>query len=158
MSNNKPKLLEYYWKNRLDFTDIHADTAPTPAQLWNFQELLYRIEVMEVFKQFAAAAPLSTEKNILDNHSKLIYVFMENLKTDRVYPPAKNEDFKKQRETAHKSLCLVIEDYKKRYENYIPQSPEQYQKDIGCAISTVMPAWIQYRNTINEIKLTEEKA
>jgi hypothetical protein len=43
MSNNKPKLLERYWKIRLDLHDNDAETMPTPAQLWKFQELLYRI-------------------------------------------------------------------------------------------------------------------
>jgi len=154
--SNKATILERYWKIRLDFTDVYSDTMPTPAQLWNFQELLYRIEVLEVFKQFAAAVPLSDDMNILIPHYKVVNAFIENLKTDRAFPATPNDDIKKQRETAHKSLCSVIEDYRKRYGSYVPQSPEQYQKDIGRTISTVLPAWIQYRNTINEIKLTEE--
>jgi len=158
MNNNKPKLIEFYWKKRLDFMESHKEIMPTPAQLWNYQELLYRIEVFEVFKQFKNAVPYSDDKNVLLPHYKLINYFIENLKTDRAYPPAPNDDRKKQRETAHASLCSVIEDYIKRFSNYIPKSPEQYEKDIERIINTVLPAWIQYRNTINEIKLTEEQA
>jgi hypothetical protein len=157
MNNNKPTLLQRYWKTRLDFTESHKDTMPLPAQIWSFQELLYRIEVLEVFQQFASAAPYSDDKTVLLPHYKVVNWFIENLKTDRVYPPAPNDDIKKQRETAHTSLCSVIEDYIKRFSNYIPKSPEQYGKDIGRIINTVLPAWIQYRNTINEIKLTEEQ-
>jgi hypothetical protein len=153
---NKPTMLERYWKIRLDFTDSHAETMPEPAQLWNFQELLYRIEVLEVLKQFAAAAPLSDDMAVLSQHYKVVNAYIENLKTDRIYPAAP-DDIQKQRETAHTSFCSVIEDYRKRYGSYKPQSPEQYQKDIGRTIGMVLPAWIQYRNTINEIKLTEGK-
>ena len=158
MSNNKqPTILERYWKIRLDFTDSHTETMPMPAQLWNFQELLYRIEILEVLKQFAAAAPLSNDMKILSPHYRVIDAYIENLKTDRCYPAAHNEDYKKQRETAHAGLCSVIEDCRKRYGSYAPQSPEQYAKDIGRTIGTVLPAWIQYRNTITLVKLTEEK-
>jgi len=157
MSNNKPTILERYWKIRLDLHDSYAETMPTPVQLWNFQELLYRIEVLEILKQFAAAVPLSTDMSILIPHYQRVNAMMENLKKERDFPAAITDDIKKQRETAHASLCSVIEDSRKRYKSYAPQSPEQYQKDIGRTIGTVLPAWIQYRNTITEIKLTEEK-
>ena len=156
-NNNKPTLLEKYWKIRLDFNESHAETMPAPAQLWSFQELLYRIEVLEGFKQFAAAAPFSADMKVLTPHYKVVNAYVENLKKERDLPAAPNADIQKQRETALAGLCSVVEDYRKRYANYIPQNPEQYQKDICRTIGTVLPAWVQYRNTINEIKLTEEK-
>ena len=158
MNNNKLTLLEQYWKIRLDFNESHTETMPDPLKLWAFQELLYRIEVLEVFKQFKEAVPLSTDMKILIPHYRVVDAYFENLKKERDYPPSKNTDVQKQRETALASLCSVIDDYRKRYGNYAPQSPEQYQKDITNTISTVLPAWIQYRNTINEIKLTEGKS
>ena len=156
--NNKPTILEQYWKKRLDFKDSYAETKPAPAQLWNFQELLYRIEVLEVLQQYTAAVPISDDMKVISSHYRLVNAYIENLKTDRSYPPAQNDDITKQRETAHTTLCSVIEDYRKRFSSYKPQSPEQYEKDMGRIIGTLLPAWIQYRNTINEIKLTEEKS
>lgn len=153
--SNKPTLLEQYWKIRLDFQDSHVETMPTPAQLWNFQELLYRIEVLEIFRQFAAAVPLSTDMKVLSLHYKVVDAYVENIKKERDLPAAQNTDIKKQRDTAFISFCSVIDDYRKRYGSYAPQSPEQYSRDIGHTIGTVLPAWIQYRNTINDIKLTE---
>ena len=157
MNNNKQTLLEKYWKIRMDFTESHIETMPVPLQLWAYQELIYRIDVLEVLKQIKDAVPLSTDMNVLKPHYKVLDAYLENLKKERDFPPAKNADGQKQRETALESLCSVIDCYRKRYGNYAPQSPEQYQKDIISTISTVLPAWIQYRNTINEIKLTEEK-
>jgi len=111
---------------------------------------------LEVLKQFAAAAPILTDMKILTAHYKIVNAYIENIKKERDFPATNNADLQKQRETAHASLCSVIEDYRKRYANYNPQSPEQYSKDISRTIGTVLPAWIQYRNTITEIKLTEE--
>ena len=130
---------------------------PAPLQLWAFQELLYRIEVLEVSKLFKDAIPLATDMKVLMPHYKVVDVYFENLKKERVLPASKNTDVQKQRETALESFCSVIDDYRKRYGTYAPQSPEQYKKDIINTISTVLSAWIQYRNTINEIKLTEGK-
>jgi hypothetical protein len=157
--SNKPTLLERYWKIRIDFMDAHKETMPSPKQLWSLQEIMYRIEVLEVFQQISVAAPLSTDWNILRNHYLVVDAYAENLKKERDLPAAPtNSDLQKQRQTALSSLVSVIEDYKKRYASYNPQGPEQYQKDIGRTIATFLPAWIQYRNTINEIKLTEENA
>jgi len=156
--NNKPTLLERYWKIRVDFKDVHKETMPSPAQLWNLQEVMYRIEVLEVFQQFAIAAPLSADMKVLFRHYQVVDAYAENLKKERDFPTAPNQDLQKQRDTALTSLCSVIDDYRKRYASYTPQTPEQYHKDIGRTIGTILPAWIQYRNTINEIKLPEEQA
>ena len=155
--SSKATLLERYWKIRMDFKDAHKETMPSPAQLWSLQEIMYRIEVLEVFQQFAISAPLSADMKVLFRHYQIVDAYAENLKKERDYPAAPNQDIQKQRETALVGFVSVIEDYRKRYASYNPQGPEQYQKDIGRTIATVLPAWIGYRNTINEIKLTEEK-
>jgi hypothetical protein len=154
---NKQTMLERYWKIRLDFKEAYKETMPAPAQLWNYQELLYRIDILEVFQQFAAAAPLTTDMKVLGTHYKVVDAYVENLKKERAFPASPNAEVQKQRETALASFNSVVDDYRKRFASYAPQSPEQYQKDIGRAIATVLPSLLQYRNTINEIKITEEK-
>ena len=156
--SNRPTLLARYWKLRIDFMDAHKETMPSPKQLWKLQEIMYRIEVLEVFKQFAVAAPLSTDWNVIRNHYLIVDAYAENLSKERDLPAAApDSDIQKQRQTAFESLISVMTDFRKRYKSYKPQGPEQYQKDIERTIATVLPAWVQYRNTINEIKLTEEK-
>ena len=91
-------------------------------------------------------------------HYKVVDAYLANLKTERNFPAPANPEMQKQRDTALAGLTSVIEDYKKRYASYKPGSPEQYQKDIWRTIATVLPAWVQYRNTVNEIKITEEKS
>jgi len=49
----------------------------------------------------------------------------------------------------------VIDDSLKRYANYSPESPAQYAKDIMKTIATVLPAWMQFRDTVTEVKLPD---
>jgi len=151
----KTTLYEKYIAVKQNFLEKHKETMTSPAELWNYQELLYRIEVFEFLRLYRNAAPLSSEMKILGNHYMILDAYMENLKIERTLPAASNPDKQKQRETAFASFNSVIDDYRKRYSSYSPQSPEQYHKDIGATIGTVLPAWVQYRNTINEIKLLE---
>lgn len=153
--DKKLTLLERYWKVRVDFDSACKEIPPSPVQLWVYQELLYRIGVLEAFQLIAKAAPFSGDMKILFPHYQVVNMFVENLKKER-FLQAPDPDMQKQQQTAIGSLNSVIDDYRKRYANYAPQSPEQYQRDIGRTIATVLPAWIQYRNTITEIKLNEE--
>lgn len=154
--SNKPTLLDRYWKMRLDFQDTHKESMPTSIQLWSFQELLYRICVLEVFQQFAKSAPFSGEMKSLISHYAIVDAYVENLKRERDIPSPDNPDAQKKRETAFTAMLSVIEDYRRRYASYKATGPEQYGKDIGRTIATVLPAWVQYRNTICEIKISEE--
>ena len=154
--SNKPTLLDRYWKMRLDFQDAYKEAIPTAGQLWNFQELLYRIGVLEVFQQFAKTAPISGEFKDLTSHYAVVDAYMEYLKNERNIPVAVNPDAQKKYETALHAMTSVIKDYRRRYASYKSSNPEQYSKDIGRTIATVLPAWVQYRNTICEIKITEE--
>jgi len=156
--NNKPTLLDRYWKIRLDFEASHKEAMPSAGQIWIYQELLYRIGVLEVFQQFAKAAPFSNELKALFPHYRVVDAYVENLRKERDFPEPATPEAQKQRETALSSLNSVIEDYRRRYGSYAPQSQEQYQRDIGKTIATVLPAWMQYRNTINEIKISEDKS
>lgn len=153
----KLTLLERYWKLRLDFEASGKEVMPTPAQLWAYQELLYRIGVLEVCQMLSKAAPFSCEMKVLIPHYQAVNAYMENLRKER-FLQSSDPETQKQQQTALGSLNSVIEDYRKRYASYAPKSPEQYQKDIGRTVATVLPAWVQYRNTITEIKIIEEAA
>lgn len=152
----KLTLLERYCKIRIDFEADIKETMPTPAQLWVYQELIYRIGVIQIFQQYSKTAPFSDDIKILTPHYKVVNMYIEYLKNER-YLKSPNPEVQKQQLTAQGSLSAVIEDYRRQYANYAPKSPEQYSKDIGRTITTLLPAWIQYRNTITDIKLEEEK-
>jgi len=155
--DKKPTLLERYWKTRLEFETCCKEIMPSPEQLWGFQELVYRIGVLEVFQLFAKAAPLTGEMNILFLHYQAVSGYIEHLRSER-FCASLDPKRQKQQQTARASLDAVIEDYRKRYASYAPKGPEQYRKDIANTIAAVLPAWVQYRDTVVGIKINTEEA
>lgn len=63
------------------------------------------------------------------------------------YGPNRGPDTQKERDAAQVNLERVIQDYRKRFSGFQPAEPEAYQKEIGRVITTLLPAWLQYRNT-----------
>ena len=55
------------------------------------------------------------------------------------------------------NLERVIQDYRKRFTGFQPAEPEAYQKEIGRVITTLLPAWLQYRNTFVPLKNKKEE-
>lgn len=63
------------------------------------------------------------------------------------YGPNRGPDTQKERDAAQVNLERVIQDYRKRFSGFQPAEPDAYQKEIGRVITTLLPAWLQYRNT-----------
>ena len=64
----------------------------------------------------------------------------------------------KERDAAQNNLGRVIEDYRKRFSSFAPSAPESYSREIGRVIQTLLPAWLQFRNTFVPIKKKEKEA
>ena len=155
--NGKVTLLERYWKLRLDFEAVCKSTLPTVVQLWSYQELVYRIGILEILQTFVKSAPVTDDLHALFAHYQIMDGFIEHLKRER-FSLSKNADRKTQQLTAVDSLMSVITDYRKRYNTYCPKTPDQYRSDIGRTIAAVLPAWVSYRDTMTEIKINIEEA
>jgi hypothetical protein len=153
----KLTLLERYWKIKLNFETASKEAPPSPVKLWVYQELLYRIHLLDSLQLIVKAAPLSNDIKVLYPHYQVVDKMLENIRSER-FLKAKQTEQQEQQKTASDSLNAVIEDYRKRYANYAPASPNQYQEDIRRTVSTVLPAWITYRNTITDIKVNMEEA
>jgi len=127
--------------------------APLEAgQLWLLQEVVYRIGVIECCKAFQASAPATTDPKVLGPHYKIVDAYIHHLTQERQFGQAADAAQQKQRDTALASLNKVVADYKKRFQSYRPGTPEQYAADIGRALQTVLPAWIQHRNCYIDVK------
>ena len=150
--DKKLTLLERYYMARHDFENGSKSAPPPPARLWVYQELLYRIQLLDAMQLIAKAAPLSIDMKQLSPHFQVVNRILENIRTERFLksPAAETQ---KQQQAAAESLNSVIGEFRKRFSSYAPASAEQYQKDIQRSIATILPAWIQYRNTITDIKV-----
>jgi hypothetical protein len=155
--SNKLTMLERYWKVRLDFEEFCKRSMPTGAQLWSYQELVYRISVLEVFQLLKKKAPISSDMKTLTQHYQAVNGYIEHLRKERFHQSTDPEK-QKQQQTAQASLMSVVEDYRRHYNSYRPVTPDNYRNDIGRTIATVLPAWVQYRDTVTEIKISTEEA
>lgn len=62
----------------------------------------------------------------------------------------------KEREAAQSNLGRVIQDYRKRFSAFSPTAAMAYKKEIDRVITTLLPAWLQFRNTFVPIKKAKE--
>lgn len=140
-------ILEQYLAKQEELRkQIQANNLP-PAALADYQELVYRIGVLEAFKAFSRSAPVTLDTKIMGQHYQIADSNIRALLTERQIGPKPDEEGRKKRETALTALKRVVEDGRKRFGSFSVTSQEQYKNCIGSLINTVMPVWIQYRNT-----------
>jgi len=147
-----PTILESYQAGKYSFDAGIQAAMPAPAQIWVQQETIYRIEVLETCQMFAKTAPQSVDAQVLMPHYQMVDAYMQNLTLERRYGMSVNDVIKKQRETAYNNLLRVIQDYRARFGSFSPGGDTGcYRKTIANVIQTILPVWIQYRQTFIEI-------
>lgn len=60
---------------------------------------------------------------------------------------------RKRGKTAFSALERVIQDTRKRFSSFVPGTQDQYKKSIIQLVNTILPVWLQYRNTYIEINV-----
>lgn len=150
----KLTLLEKY---QIAFAEMVKDKgALSLEQAWSFQELLYRIEVLQVCQMFTMTAPVGNDLRAMVTHYQMVDGYFENLRSERRNGLVASEKEQKQRETVSQNLSRITNDYRKRFSSFSPSAPDQYKNEISRVISTMLPAWIQMRNVYAPIKMKEE--
>lgn len=139
-------VLDQYLKQRFAIED--ANLQPTSGELFMYQELLYRIYILESLKFLTNSAPLSVKVRELARHYGAIDALLSHLLSERRYRASPDADIQKARETAQLSLSSVVSAFRKGFSAYAPKDEAQYKRDISAAVNTILPAWIQYRDTM----------
>lgn len=116
-----------------------------------YQELNYRVDVLETCKSLTLTAPVTTDVKKLGYHYQLTERVLSALTTEHQFGPVVNEDGKKKREAALSSLDRVIKDGRRRFTSFKAASQEQYKETVTKFIGSVLNVWIQYRNTYIKI-------
>ncbi len=152
-----PTVLENYYNLRSEVDKrIAQGNAPADA-IWWHGELVYRIGVLETCQMFCKTAPVCLESKVLQGHYKMLDAYVQCLALERRYGPNRGPDTQKEREAAQNNLGRVIEDYRKRFSSFAPSAPESYSHEISKVVQTLLPAWLQFRNTFVPIKKKEKK-
>ena len=122
--------LDQYYQTKQQLNAKMADGSFTVDKLLGYQELMYRISVLESCMGFVKTAPVSADLNAMCFHYQVV-----------------DEKLKNQRETARGNLETVVGSFRKQFQSFAPTSPEAYRDAVSRMINTVLPAWLQYRYT-----------
>lgn len=140
-------ILTTYREKQADFNSrIAKHTMQTKDNL-ALQELNYRICVLETFQAFSKSAPMGMKVDDLSYHYQLVDAYIKSVLNERQFGAKTDADGKKRRETAHQSLEKVVQAGRKQFSSFSPSKPEQYSQTVGKYINTLLPVWMQYRDT-----------
>lgn len=151
-------VLENYFSLRKWVEGEMAQTPATPAQVWWYTELVYRISVLETCQMFCRTAPVSVDVKTLLGHYQMMDAYIKCMVSERAYGPDRGPDTQKERDAARANLDRVVLDYRKRFSSFAPSAPDFYGKELSKVINTVLPAWLQFRNTFVPLKKMKEGA
>lgn len=139
--------LEQYYQTKQQLNAKMAEGKFTNDQLLGYQELMYRISVLESCMMFLKTAPVSTDTSVLGFHYKVVDALFTCMLQERQFGLPADEKVKKQRATALENLQLVINSFRRPFQSFAPNTPEVYRETISKMITTVLPVWLQYRYT-----------
>ena len=106
---------------------------------------------------YLRSAPITSEIPCLQGHYMMLDAYVQSLARERRYGPNRGPDTQKERDAAQVNLERVIQDYRKRFSGFQPAEPTAYQKEIGRVITTLLPAWLQFRNAFVPLKNKKEE-
>ena len=146
-------ILDKYREKQLIICSQISENSLPPEELLQLQELNYRICVLVTFQAFCNSAPITMDIRVMGYHFQLVDAYVRFLLTERKFGPKTDEEGKKKQATAFTSLQSVVQDGRKRFSSFSAGTQEQYKSSISQYINTVLPVWMQYRNTYININV-----
>lgn len=139
-------LAQYVATQNEMFLQVAGNELPVESVV-AYQELNYRIDVLNTCKALTVTAPETMDKKKLGYHYQLTDKVLGTLTTEHKFGPAVDEEGKKKREASLSALERVIQDGRRRFQSLNITSNEQYKKLVISFIGAVLNVWVQYRNT-----------
>lgn len=139
--------LEQYYQAKQKLAAKMTAGQLNTDQILGYQELLYRISVLESCMGFVKTAPVTADLTAMSFHYQAVNSLMTCLLQERQFGIPADEKLKQQRKTALSNLQTVIGCMRKQFQSFAPTSPEAYRTTISKMIQTILPAWMQYRYT-----------
>lgn len=139
--------LEQYNQMKQQLTAKIADGTMTVDQLLGYQELLYRISVLESCMNFVKTAPVTNDMKVMSYHYQVVEALFTCLVQERQFGVPADDVVRKQRATALENLQTVVNSFRKQFQSFKPAAPEAYRAAVTKMVNTILPAWLQYRFT-----------
>lgn len=133
-------------------SQILANSLPMDT-LTVMQEVNYRIYVLKTCQAFTKTAPETSDTNVLSYHYQLVKAFIGALTSERKFGLHTDDEGQKKRITACKSLETVFMDNCRRFQSFVPTTQDHYKRSIMNMINTVLPVWLQFRNTYVQVDI-----
>lgn len=143
--------LETYRQRKDELLAQITEQKTQPNTMLFLQEVNYRICVLETFQLFLKTAPITTDVKQMVFHYQMLDAYVRFIESERKFGAATDAEGKKKRETAAATLDSVAQDNRKRFASFHATAPEQYKGAISTLIGTVLPVWVQLRDTYIKI-------
>lgn len=148
--------LDEYQNIKADMERAFNDAAPAVEQLIVYQELIYRIGVLETAKALCSSAPVTTDTKVLVRHYQLVDAYLRCVVNERRFGLPADVKLKERRQTTSDALTKVHADCRKRFSSFRPVNERTYRESINQLINTVLPVWMQLRNAYTDIPRHKE--
>lgn len=112
-----------------------------------YQELLYRISILESCMTFCKTAPVTDDLTAMSFHYQVVDALITCMLQERQFGIPADEKLKKQRSSALNNLQVIVNSFRKQFKGFAPTSPQSYKEAISRMINTILNAWLQYRHT-----------
>ena len=139
--------LDQYYQTKQQLLAKMAEGPFVGDQLLGYQELLYRISVLESCMTLVKTAPVGTDLMAMSFHYQVVEALFTCLIQERQFGVPANDALKKQRDTALQNLQTVVNSFRKQFQSFKPATPEAYRAAVTKMVNTILPAWLQYRFT-----------
>ena len=140
-------VLQDYKAKQTELYKRIATHTVQPQEALAMQELNYRICVLETFQAFTKSAPMSMDPKQFGFHYQVLDHYVKFTLTERQFGLPVDEAGQKKRATALDSFQKVVQDGRKRFASFHAAKPEQYSETVSRYVNTILPLWMQYRNT-----------
>lgn len=144
-------MMELYTELYEDYQQQVEETELPLKQLLEYQELKYRIFVIDTIRSFERIIPITEDKKEIQRHYYVVSKFIRSLLTEHKYGTKTDEAGLKVRETAEKALLKVVSDGERRFKSLAIQF-QQYYKSICDYFQAVLIVWTQYRESYIKIE------
>ncbi len=146
------KLLDdYYGKWESLSKQLGSGQGLNHEQLYQFHELLYRINVIESLRMLSATAPVTLETRALSEHFRVLSGLVNGMMNERRIACSGTPKEVEQRKAAHNAFTVMANCCLKSFQSYVPSAADDYRKAIEQTIAAVLSSWVPYRDTFVKI-------
>ena len=120
--------LNDYKNRKLSLEPLLQRGKMSVQELLVYQELLYRIQILETCQSLCKTAPVSTDMKELLGHYQLVDAVLHCAAKERKFGAPADEKSKAQRKTAGENLEKIAVDCRKRFSSFRASTPDQYRQ------------------------------